>query len=192
VALNHELLARFWDDKSGGLFFTASGVEDLLVRRKESHDGALPSGNSVSMLNLLRLARLTGRFELETKAAELARALAGQVGQNPSAHTHLLLGLDLALGPSLEIVMTGRREADETVRLLNTLRQEFLPHLALIFKPGGDELTDSSGLAEFARDLPLPASGAAAYICQDQSCQLTISDEAGMRAFLSSLKGEPG
>jgi uncharacterized protein len=62
------MLKHFWDDSMGGLFFTPDDGEALLVRQKEIYDGALPAGNSVAMLNLLRLSHLTGDPNLEEKA----------------------------------------------------------------------------------------------------------------------------
>ena len=58
--LTDVMVARFWDEKDGGFFFTAKGSADAVAKRKEVYDGALPSGNSVAMLNLLRLSRLNG------------------------------------------------------------------------------------------------------------------------------------
>ena len=54
-----QLIDRFWDAEEGGFFFTAHDAEPLLVRQKEVEDGALPSGNSVALLNLLKIARIT-------------------------------------------------------------------------------------------------------------------------------------
>jgi hypothetical protein len=75
LELSETALERFWDEERGGFFFTAQDAE-VLVRRKEIYDGAVPSGNSVMMLNLLRLGRMTGRHELEERAAEIAELAA--------------------------------------------------------------------------------------------------------------------
>ena len=55
---NQILLDHYWDNVNGGFFFTADDGETLLIRKKEIYDGAIPSGNSISMLNLLRLGDL--------------------------------------------------------------------------------------------------------------------------------------
>ncbi|MDR4507937.1 MAG: hypothetical protein MRJ65_06820 [Candidatus Brocadiaceae bacterium] len=54
--LNSEMINHFWDNQSGGFYFTANDMEELLVRQKDVYDGAIPSGNSVAVLNLFRLA----------------------------------------------------------------------------------------------------------------------------------------
>ena len=65
LELNRDLLRYYWDDEAGAFYFTAKDAEELLVRRKEAYDGAVPSGNSVAALNLLRLGRITGEADLE-------------------------------------------------------------------------------------------------------------------------------
>ena len=57
--LNSEMIKYFWDEQDGGFYFTADDAEELIVRQKEIYDGAIPSGNSVAVLNLFRLARIT-------------------------------------------------------------------------------------------------------------------------------------
>lgn len=61
IKLNKEMLEIFEDKKDGGLFLYGSDSEQLIARPKEVYDGALPSGNSVALHNLLRLGVLTGK-----------------------------------------------------------------------------------------------------------------------------------
>ncbi|HDQ05027.1 MAG TPA: thioredoxin domain-containing protein, partial [Deltaproteobacteria bacterium] len=98
LRLNRQMMERYWDEKEGGLYFTQHEGEDILVRQKEAQDGALPSGNSVALLNLLRLARITANSELENRAAKIAEVFSAQVAQHPTAHTQLLAALDFSLG----------------------------------------------------------------------------------------------
>jgi uncharacterized protein YyaL (SSP411 family) len=67
VELTRRMDERFSDPK-GGYFMTAKGNDDLIVRSKEIYDGAAPSGNSVAMLNLARIARFTGDMSWDKKA----------------------------------------------------------------------------------------------------------------------------
>ena len=68
------MLEIFWDDKGGGFFLTPKDGETLLIRPKEIYDGALPSGNSVALNNLLRLENLTANPDLGVKARLLIKA----------------------------------------------------------------------------------------------------------------------
>ena len=121
--LNKVFLRYFWDSERGGFYFTSSDGSELPVRKKEIYDGATPSGNSVAALNMLRLHRITGDPEFEKLADLLGRAFSASVNQFPSAYTQLLMALEFAVGPSNEIVITGRAGATDTARLLNELRR---------------------------------------------------------------------
>jgi uncharacterized protein YyaL (SSP411 family) len=90
---------HFWDDQKGGYFFTPDDGETLLLRQKDIYDGAVPSGNAVAFLNLLRLARITGRPDLENQAIRLARTFAAQVRRHPSGHCQFMVALDFLIGP---------------------------------------------------------------------------------------------
>src|SRR5690625_7990403 len=104
-----ELQARqselFEDPDGGGFFFTRAGGEELLVRQKEYGDGAITSGNSVSLNNLMRLGRMTGNVSYEEYATAINRSPARLLPQIPPALTGLLARLDVLLGPSNSIVI---------------------------------------------------------------------------------------
>ena len=100
LEINAQMLAHFWDEHSGGLFFTPGDGEPFILRKKEIYDGALPSGNSAAIQNLLRLATLTGDTSLHEKAAKILKAFSGHVVQFPSGYTQFLVSADLAMGPS--------------------------------------------------------------------------------------------
>jgi uncharacterized protein YyaL (SSP411 family) len=84
------MLAHFWDEENGGLYFTPDNGEDLLACQKQIYDGAVPSGNSVAMPNLLRLGRITAIPEYEEKAVAIGHAFAQAIQQQPSAYGQLL------------------------------------------------------------------------------------------------------
>jgi uncharacterized protein YyaL (SSP411 family) len=136
--LNEKMLAHFWDQEQGGLFSAPDDGEALIVRSKEVYDGAIPSGNSVAALNLLRLARLTGRSALEERATELFEAFGAALRRGPSQHTELMLALDFALGPASEVVVVGDPQSEGTHAMLAALRRPFLPAKVTLFRPSGE------------------------------------------------------
>ena len=59
------LLEQFFDRENGGCYLYAKDGEQLIVRTKETYDGAMPSGNSVAARVLQQLAQLTGDDEMQ-------------------------------------------------------------------------------------------------------------------------------
>jgi uncharacterized protein len=88
---------QFWDERGGGYFFTSHGHEALIARMKSNEDGAIPSGNSMAALALVRLARLTGRAEYRNKAGRLLSSYAEMMRRAPAAFANMLLAADLYL-----------------------------------------------------------------------------------------------
>ncbi|MDZ7718483.1 MAG: thioredoxin domain-containing protein [Balneolaceae bacterium] len=96
----------FLDYEYGGYFFTASGAEELLGRQKEIYDGALPSSNSVAVLNLLRLSRLTGEPKFESRISRLFGAFTEQIKEAPTGYTFAVHAFQISKSELVEIVMT--------------------------------------------------------------------------------------
>jgi uncharacterized protein YyaL (SSP411 family) len=182
LALSREMLAHFEDEAAGGFFTSADDAEELLFRHKEVYDGALPSGNSVAAWNLLRLARLTGQSALE-EAARRTLAAFGSAARAPAAHTLYLLALDLALGPSFEVVIAGDPAASDTRAMLRAFQARYLPHLVLLQRPEGDEPAITA-LAPFTLDQTSRGGKATAYVCRNYACRAPTPDVAQALSFL--------
>ena len=192
VALTDGMVERFRDTDRGGFFFSPEGKEDLIVRQKEVYDGAVPSGNSVALYNLVRLARLTGSVPYERLASETASAFSRQVASQPSAFTFFISALDMAIGPSQELVIVGIPGAEDTLALLEVAREGFHPSRVLLFKPAGDDSRLLSGLAPFARDFDLLDGRAAAYLCTGFACERPVSEPDQLRKLIASARRSSG
>lgn len=178
-------LAHFWDERDGGFHFSSSPNEELLVRKKEIYDGAIPSGNSVAMLNLLRLARITGNHELERRAVELGRAFSRPVGQAPAAHAQLLSAVEYSLGKSVEVVVLGDRGGADTETMLAALQERYLPNLTLVFV-ATDAQAEVAQLMPLLEDFKMIDGKATAYVCRDFACDLPTTNVDDM---LSKIDG---
>ena len=188
IQLNADLLAHFWDSANGGFFFTADDGEALLVRTKEVYDGAIPSGNSVAMLNLIRIGRVTGDGQLEAKAAAVGRAFSSQVSRGPSSHAQLLCALDFGVGPSHEVVIAGPVGDEGTALMLRALRGEFLPNKVVLFRPTGQEAPPITQIAAFTKNQESVDGKATAYVCLNFACKLPTTDP---QAMLQDLLSRP-
>jgi uncharacterized protein YyaL (SSP411 family) len=179
---------RFEDPDGGGFFFTARDGEALIVRKKEAQDGAVPSGNSVAALVLLRLARLTGRTDLEESAWGVFRALGGMVRRVPSAFTFLLCALDFGLGPTREVVIVGPERGEETQALLEVMRDRFLPGTVILLRPSDRDTVAIDRLAPFVANHGMRDGKASAYVCTDRACREPVTTPEDL---LAALGGYP-
>ncbi|MGH8004236.1 MAG: thioredoxin domain-containing protein [Limisphaerales bacterium] len=180
LKLNEAMLTHFWDKQNGGFYFQPDDGEKQIVRTREISDGALPSGNSVAALNLLRLARMTGQTELEQLASKLMQSFAGDIGRSPANFTMLLTALNFALGPSFEVVIAGRPEAADTRRMLAALRKPFLPNKVVLFRPEDSKEPSIVKLADFVRGQSALGGKATAYVCQNFVCRQPSTDLSQM------------
>lgn len=176
MMLADEQLRYFWDEHKGGLFFYGSDAEQLLTRPKEVYDGAIPSDNSVALLNFLRLARLTGNLDLEDKAQQIINAFAGAAASIPTAHSFFLSAWLFNEMGSREVVVASKDKNETARRMLEHMQKNFLPDTVSIYKEGNDlELVK---LAPFTEDLTVAQTGqATAYICEGFACQQPVTDE---------------
>lgn len=162
----------FWDEKVGGYFFSGSDSEELVIRPKEIYDGAMPSGNSVAARELLRLARLTGEARYEERANQVVAAFSGQVKHYAASHTQLMQAVLFGLFPGKEVVVLGKREDEDTRKVLAALQRKFLPEVCWLFTQDPQELAE---IAPFVAALK-PVTGTSVHICQNYACSRPETD----------------
>jgi hypothetical protein len=186
LALTNQMVEIFWDDQKGGFFFTGQDAEEVLARTKQVHDGAIPSGNSVALLNLLRLGRMTANQEFEKKADAAMQSIGGQVVRSPIGFTQLLVGLDFALGPTREIVITGEAKEENTKKMLGAIHQRFLPRKVVLLHPDGEEGEAIERISPYLREQGKVDGKATAYICENYACKLPTTDIEQMIFLIES------
>jgi len=180
IDLNGNLMKHFWDDGQGGFYFTPDDGEDLLIRQKEVYDGPTPSGNSVAMLNLLRLGRITANPDLEEKAKKIGTVFSKQIKQSPPIYTLFMVALDFGTGPSCEVVIVGNSQAEDTKEMVKTLRRTYLPNKVVLLRPIEREEPDITRIARFTKDLRSIDDKATAYVCRDYHCEFPTTDISEM------------
>ena len=182
LTLSEAMLARFSDSESGGLFFTSTDAEQLLVRSMDAQDGAIPSGNSVAALSLLRLGRMTGRVDLAQRGEDIIRAFGAQIARVPTGSTVMLMAWDFARNPGREIVIAAESGSDAT-GLVKEVRGRFLPRsVVLLHTPAHSEALVA--LAPFAANNTAVSGKPTAWICRDYACEMPVHTPGEMAALL--------
>jgi hypothetical protein len=173
IELNQQMLSHFWDEENGGLYMTADDSEKLLVRSKVIYDGAIPSGNSVAVLNLLRLGHMTGEADYLTKAERIIKSFSAEIAQHPAGHCQLMVALEFALNPNYEVVIVGHPQRKDTMSMLAALGKPFLPEKVVLFRPADHEAAaEITGIASFTLSMTAKNGRATAYVCREFACKL--------------------
>ncbi len=180
VQLADVMIDQFWDESEGNFFYTGREHEPLIARTKDPHDSSIPSGNSMAVTGLLRLAKLTAREDLFAKAERALHSFLGLLQASPHAAGQMLLALDFYLGPVREFAVVGDPKADATRQALQLIRQGYRPRKVVALKSDGT----SEKLIPLLAGKP-PRGDVTTYICQNFTCELPL---VGRDALAEALK----
>src|SRR5208283_815418 len=158
-ALTKTMVTKLWDDKNGG-FYQTKNSEAAMPKIKQLYDGAVPSGNSVALQDLLWLSRLTDEPTYGTMAAQMTRIFAQEIEGAPEAYTFFLSATDFLIGSSYSVTLVGDLKEKDTQEMLNALRKHYLPTTVIAFK-----YPSKAGLGYQQIE-----GKATAYVCQNQTC----------------------
>lgn len=182
--LTDALLVHFLDREGGGFFTTPHDGEPMIVRQKEIFEGAMPSGASIAVWNMLRLGHLTGNAALLDRAANVLTFYYPALKRSPGAFPQFMVALDFAFGPVSEVVIAMQTANDENA-LLGTLRNKFLPNKVVARISTDDEKQDIYRLAPYTQSMKAIDNMPTAYVCRGNSCREPTTDIAEMLAALS-------
>ncbi len=176
IAVTERMMARFEDGENGAFFTTAAGDKDLVLRTKDDYDGAEPSGNSIAILNLLRLARVTGRQDFLDSAERALKALAPHITAQPSGAPQLLVALMYSHGHPRQIVLAGERASESTRAFLRRLHERFLPDSVVLLLDSDEARSRFGKFNPAVADMRQANGKTRAYVCRDYACELPTDD----------------
>ena len=164
-------LGRFADPK-GGYFDTPADGEKLILRPKETQDGALPCGNSASAVLFDRLFRLTAEESWRAALDGQIAFLRSDAGKYPASNVYGLTALMLADGPGRETVavLPDEQYPDE----LRAILRKWSPEMAVLIKtPLNAEALAAA--APFTASMEVKNGKPTYYVCTDGACALPVN-----------------
>jgi uncharacterized protein YyaL (SSP411 family) len=176
-----EMVRAFWDETQRAFFDTAADQERLVVRPQDVTDNAVPSGTSLAVDVLLRAGMLLG----EPSWVDIARAtlerLAPTAAKAPLAFGRLLEALDFHLGRTVELAVIGEPADPQTRRLLEVVRERFLPNRLVAVAPPGN-----GAAIPLLADRRALDGKATAYLCEGFVCQAPTQDPSDLARQLDA------
>jgi hypothetical protein len=182
--LAEETLRLFWNAERETFFDTGHDQESLVVRPRNIFDNAVPSGTSVTIEWLLKLAIVTGEERYEAVALQALRPMADVMQKYPSGFGRYLSALDFHLGPVAEVALVWPAGAEAAVApLAETVFRRYQPNRVVVGAAAG---------AAGAAGLPLLAERgtvdgkATAYVCRRYVCQLPVTEPEALARQLDA------
>lgn len=166
--MNEILYAKFLDKNSGGYFFTSTDSEQLIVRQKEIYDGAIPSGNSVQLLNLARLYKITGESKFNELFEIQIKAFAAEIKKMPSVFAQFLIGLDFQSDKSIEIIIASEDKA-LTEQALKEISSLYYPS-KIIIQLNAQNFKSLSDRIPYLKNYPIE-NDLKIYLCKNYVCE---------------------
>lgn len=179
----------FWDDKSGGYYYSSSQHDTPVGRFKGTYDQPLTSPNALAIANAVRLGVFReGRAEeLDRLARQALEAFAPEVRQSSATGvaTYLLSSLLYHLRPTeLTLLLPEGLEGED---FRNQLAHEWVPFRVLT-EVGPDDRTEGHGWLEGKE---LVGDQPTAYVCVNFTCSRPLTKLADVRSYLTSQPSSP-
>ncbi|MCB1225365.1 MAG: thioredoxin domain-containing protein [Verrucomicrobiales bacterium] len=184
VTLQREMDERFLDAEKGGYFSVHTEMPHSILRIKEDYDGAEPSPNSLAAANLLRLAKMLDQPDWERQALQILELFRATLTSSPTSVPVLAAAMDFSAHGHHQVVLAGDRSEAAFQALEREVRSRYLPETVLLHADGGEHqawlASQNAALAAMK-----PVNGqAAAYVCQNYSCQAPVTEPAALARLL--------
>lgn len=179
-----------YDSKSGGFFETSESDKTVPMRIKRAEDNVEPSGNSIAVLNLQRLAEITGDQSWRGMADETIDCFGGKISKMPEEFTTMLKAVELRLNPQPRVVIAGIPGADDTKALLGEVNSRLIPGRTLLLADGGEGQNFLASLLPGFEQMRPVNNKAAAYVCAHGVCLPPTTDPSDLAKTLNSLQKE--
>lgn len=145
-------------DNTGGFYLYGNNSEELILRPKETYDGAIPSGNSLMAYNLVRLSLITSDEKYKITAEQQLNFLASKAQYLPGYAMFLTALLEYDEPPMKVTVVLDEQADSNNIPLAVPLDAA----VSLLPQP--------------TEEYPLKNGKTTYYVCKGHSCMPATND----------------
>ncbi len=178
------MIGDYYDEENGGFFLTSNKGEQLIARPKELYDGAVPSGNSVALMSLIRLQRITSDEGYREVIDSTIRLFTSAVDNYPRGYTQFLNAFYYFTSGSVEIVICGESCDEQTKKMIGIARSGFVPNRAILLQTSANA-ERLAAIAPYTKTMSPSEGRPRAYVCRNFTCSQPVSDADGLAALMS-------
>ena len=154
------VVENFWDATDNLFYFTSKNQTDILLRKKDLYDSAMPSGNSTMAKNLGRLSMIFDNSNYKKTHFEMLATVVDSIKMYPSSFSKWASTVVSVVHPPFEIAVLGNNFMDKALEI-NAL---FVPNNIL--------------MASEKQDAKLPLldrdTEGGIFLCQNYTCKLPV------------------
>ncbi|MEO6610991.1 MAG: thioredoxin domain-containing protein [Chitinophagaceae bacterium] len=157
------VIENFSEEETGFFFYTPVNQADVIVRKKEVYDGAVPSGNSVMAYNLYHLSILLDKSAWKQRSLDMIAALGNAVVKYPGSFGNWACLLQEMITGTNEIALIG----DDLSALFPEILSKYIPQRVFMASQKPDPA--------FPLLVNKPVAGIPAiYLCRNYTCQAPV------------------
>ena len=160
----------------GGFYLGGDNSEKLIVRAMTGYDGAIPSGNSVAVMNLLRITRITGEVKWAEMADQLFKVFSKEIENAPTGFTSMLSAFLFESDSPKEIVIVGSMQDPIAQQAIKRLQTEYHPGNVILFKDTNDKMNQLNPIANWTNEHRPINDQTTFYVCEDFACKFPTTD----------------
>ncbi|KEI02532.1 thioredoxin domain-containing protein [Clostridium botulinum] len=166
-----KMIKLFWDEESYGFFHSGKDGEKLILNLKDSYDMAIPSGNSVAAMNLIKLSKITGDNTLAEKAYKMIEGFGGNITESLQSHSIFLIAYMSYIRPSRQIIIAAEKEDEVFKDMIRETNKRFMPFTTTLLNDG-----DLEDVIPFIKNERKMDNKTTAYICENFSCNRPVDN----------------
>lgn len=173
IELTDIMIEDFWDWENGGFYFTSNNAEKLIARKKDVYDGAIPSGNSYALLNLIKLWKITSDTKYQELIDKQINAFISKIAEYPTAYTKFIATMLYSNNHTYEIVIVSDNQinAPEIIKHINN---KYIPDKTIIFKEN-ENVFELYKISPYTREMSMLDGRATVYVCKNFNCSLPVT-----------------
>ncbi len=186
IKLNKQKIKLFYDKDQKAFFDISADDSNIIVRTKEWYDGAEPTGNSIAILNLLRLSQMTANDILNEMAANSLAYFGERMKKAPHVMPQFLAAVDFNLSKPKQIIIAGKSDDPHTKELLQEVHSRFIPNKIILLADGEEGQNTLASYIPFIESIKMIDGKPTAYICENYTCKLPTSDRNTVAKLLNN------
>lgn len=182
IELNEITINRFYDNNTGGFFDVSENEKDILIKTKDTYDGAEPSGNAIQIMNLLRLGYMSDNKDLIDKAEKSLKLFSNDMNTLPFSSPQMLCSLSFYLHTPKEIIFSGNYNSDRFREMKKIVDENFIPDKVLLYASDG-----MKNISKFIGNIVSDGKNERVYVCENYKCNLPVDDPEELKELLGKM-----